>query len=232
MSELQDFRKKPVVVQATQWFKNGDHPEDHCGESMTDPVTGEKYTVIEGELVRYFQRPDVPGESSCSECGLSMNQHGWIDTLEGGHIVCPGDWIITGVQGEYYPCKPDIFIATYEDASVLNTLLAQVQRESKSELVADLSSSIALKEGTLYVLKDDSIPVIRLDWIAEYLLSKGWRKNSFARNKKSLETLPNGSILVDYKQDIWKKERGSFWINGQGFSSVVAATFCPFEVIR
>ncbi len=37
----------------------------------------------------------------------------WIRTLEGGHIVCPGDWIITGVKGEKYPCKPDIFEATY-----------------------------------------------------------------------------------------------------------------------
>ena len=39
---------------------------------------------------------------------------GWIETLEGGHIVTPGDWIITGVKGERYPCKPDIFEATYD----------------------------------------------------------------------------------------------------------------------
>jgi len=37
-----------------------------------------------------------------------------IDTLEGFHEVTPGDWIITGVKGERYPCKPDIFEATYE----------------------------------------------------------------------------------------------------------------------
>jgi len=43
-----------------------------------------------------------------------MHEHGWIDTLEDGHNVCPGDWIITGVKGEYYPCKPDIFEETYE----------------------------------------------------------------------------------------------------------------------
>lgn len=43
-----------------------------------------------------------------------MRDHGWIDTLEGGHIVCPGDYIIKGVQGEFYPCKPDIFEQTYE----------------------------------------------------------------------------------------------------------------------
>lgn len=39
---------------------------------------------------------------------------GYIKTLEGGHIVTPGDWIITGVKGERYPCKPDIFELTYE----------------------------------------------------------------------------------------------------------------------
>lgn len=70
------FRKKPVVIEATQWFKNGDHPEvwiDHNGTAF-------------------------------------------IPTLEGVHIVTPGDWIITGVKGEHYPCKPDIFEATYERA--------------------------------------------------------------------------------------------------------------------
>lgn len=40
----------------------------------------------------------------------------WIGTLEGGHVASPGDWIITGVRGERYPCKPDIFEATYESA--------------------------------------------------------------------------------------------------------------------
>lgn len=37
-----------------------------------------------------------------------------IETLEGTHRANPGDWIIRGVKGEFYPCKPDIFAATYE----------------------------------------------------------------------------------------------------------------------
>lgn len=37
-----------------------------------------------------------------------------IKTLEGDHLANPGDWIIKGVKGEFYPCKPDIFAATYE----------------------------------------------------------------------------------------------------------------------
>lgn len=38
----------------------------------------------------------------------------YIETLEGIHRANPGDWIITGVKGEQYPCKPDIFEKTYE----------------------------------------------------------------------------------------------------------------------
>jgi hypothetical protein len=37
-----------------------------------------------------------------------------IPTLEGDHVARHGDWIIKGVKGEFYPCKPDIFAATYE----------------------------------------------------------------------------------------------------------------------
>lgn len=100
---MSKYRKKPIVIEATQWHKNGDHPADFGAET-------------EGELVRYYRRPNVSGDLACAYCKdrRSMRSHGWINTLEGGHIVCPGDWIITGVQGEHYPCKPDIFEATYE----------------------------------------------------------------------------------------------------------------------
>ena len=76
------FRKKPVVIEAAQWFKLGDHPQ-------------------------VINLPPTHGY---------VATHGWIDTLEGGHVVTPGDWIITGVKGEHYPCKPDIFQQTYEPA--------------------------------------------------------------------------------------------------------------------
>jgi len=66
-------------------------------------------------VVRFFRRPGMTVvHVTAKDCGRIMDDHGWIDTLEGGHIVCPGDWVITGVQGEHYPCKPDIFEATYE----------------------------------------------------------------------------------------------------------------------
>lgn len=105
--KLERFRKKPVVIEAAQWFKNGDHPEDYA-----DAAEGTK--SVEGAVVRYFWHPNIRETSTCSHCGIRMVEHGYIKTLEGGHIVCPGDWIITGVKGEMYPCKPDIFEQTYE----------------------------------------------------------------------------------------------------------------------
>src|SRR3990167_6296117 len=95
------YRKKPVVIEATQWFKNGDHPDDAC--YYVDDKSPDRY-LSEGAVVRYFRRPDVPGDKPCAHCGVPMDAHGWIDTKEGGHIVCPGDWIITGVKRERYPC--------------------------------------------------------------------------------------------------------------------------------
>lgn len=107
------YRKLPVIVDATQWFKNGDHPQDDVFRPFED--TGIIPTEPrEGVIVRRFRRPDVDGQNVCRVCGKAMHIHGWIDTIEGGHDVCPGDWIITGVKGEHYPCKPDIFNKTYE----------------------------------------------------------------------------------------------------------------------
>lgn len=111
------YRKKPIVIEATQWFKNGDHPEDGCQMLHPDPDSTtqfEPHYVGEGKVVRRFQRPDVEGSRACQHCGKTMDAHGWIDTLEAGHNVCPGDWIVTGIANEKYPCKPDIFEATYE----------------------------------------------------------------------------------------------------------------------
>ncbi len=92
------YRKKPVVIDAEQWPGHGTREGDP------------------NPNVRYYRTPFDPGERQCEHCSVSMNDHGWIDTLEGGHIVCPGDWVITGVAGEMYPCKDAIFQRTYEPA--------------------------------------------------------------------------------------------------------------------
>jgi hypothetical protein len=108
---MAQYRKKPVVIDATRWFKNGDHPLDYRND-----VDGQERKRLnwEGDAVRRYRDPFVFGATPCRHCGNIMHVHGWIDTLEGGHIVCPGDWIIRGVQGEFYPCKDEIFKLTYE----------------------------------------------------------------------------------------------------------------------
>jgi len=124
------YTKKPITITASQWFKNGDHPDDYVGETTglengeLRQFTGEyrRAQGWEGSVVRYFRHPDVPGESLCEQCGKPHQVHGWVDTLEKGHRVCPGDWIITGVKGEYYPCKPDIFEMTYQPADATHAL--------------------------------------------------------------------------------------------------------------
>jgi hypothetical protein len=104
------FRTRPVEVEAHQWFANGDHPEDGL-----PPV--EKILLSErseGRVVRYFRHPTYPGHETHRKCGRTWHDHGWIDTPDGGHVVCPGDWILTDVQGDKYPCKPDVFADIYE----------------------------------------------------------------------------------------------------------------------
>lgn len=87
------YRKKPVTVEAEQWWGRD---SSLSKEGIVNP-----YETIEPNR-------------TCEMCGRHITVHGWVDTLEGGHIVCPGDWIITGVKGERYSCKPDVFERTYE----------------------------------------------------------------------------------------------------------------------
>ena len=118
------FTKRPVAITADQWFENGDHPDDYAkpvpgheyGKPMTYSPQHQRVNDWEGQVVRRYRCLGVNGHTACKHCGNPMHVHGWIDTLEGGHSVCPGDWVITGVAGERYPCKPAIFEATYEPA--------------------------------------------------------------------------------------------------------------------
>ena len=84
------YRKKPVVIEAAQLPPAGvDAPQ---------------------ELVDFLHSMDREWEQSDRDGSIIIH------TLEGDMTASPGDWIIKGVQGEFYPCKPDIFAATYEPA--------------------------------------------------------------------------------------------------------------------
>jgi hypothetical protein len=72
-----------------------------------------KPLVIEAEQFWPDKKPWPDGVFTHGDIGAPE----WlIKTLEGWLRVSPGDWVITGVKGERYPCKPDIFEATYEQA--------------------------------------------------------------------------------------------------------------------
>jgi hypothetical protein len=79
------YRKKPVVIEAVRW--TGDNYHEEVAPFFRS-----------GDADHYVTRADKVA----------------IKTLEGTMYADVGDWIIKGVQGEFYPCKPDIFEATYE----------------------------------------------------------------------------------------------------------------------
>lgn len=97
------FRKKPVVVEAIQF----------TGQNLKDVYLfmGQKCEPSSGDIRYWWAHVD----QVCAE-GLT------IYTLEDGtdgrakHVASVGDYIIKGVKGEFYPCKPDIFTQTYESA--------------------------------------------------------------------------------------------------------------------
>lgn len=83
------FRKKPIVIDAMQW--------DGTAEGATPVID---WILTTGQHAARYHEEYIA-----------------IDTLEGTMRATAGDWIIRGVQGEHYPCKPDIFAATYEPAN-------------------------------------------------------------------------------------------------------------------
>lgn len=150
MDKIKKYRKKPLVIDATQWFKNGDHPNDGTETFEEGEFKGE---LLEGKVVRYYRAPDIDGDKPCSLCKKTMHVHGWIDTLEGGHIVCPEDYIITGIKGEYYPCKPDIFNDTYEDNSVLIQMDAKLKIDGQ-EVTISYEEAKRIIQSASYDSKD------------------------------------------------------------------------------
>lgn len=86
------FIKKSVIIEAEQWWPNHD---------------------VEGVELYYPPDAIIGGKGHGTQV-FKQDPYYAINTLEGMMRVNGGDWIITGIQGEKYPCKPDIFEATYD----------------------------------------------------------------------------------------------------------------------
>ncbi len=93
-SNMKKYRKKPVVIEAIQY--------NNLNKAEIEAFVGKKlYQELETETA-YLAGKGTPKFSLI------------IETLEGNHKAMPNDYIIKGVQGEFYPCKPDIFHKTYD----------------------------------------------------------------------------------------------------------------------
>lgn len=107
-----------VLTEATQWFKNGDHPEDQS--TPIDSGDGPQ-RLTEGKIVRFFQSLNIPGGRFCSECGNPMSMHGILDGVNGDENICPGDYIVTNRQkGYFYRMRADEFESMYEPTKPVN----------------------------------------------------------------------------------------------------------------
>ena len=98
---MSQFRKRPVVIEAFQMTEARRNDNAEWPHWLNDAWNKEP-----GEPGAFFiDRP------------IGEPERLLIHTMEGAHIVTFGDYIIQGVRGELYPCKPDIFAATYEAVS-------------------------------------------------------------------------------------------------------------------
>ena len=97
------FRKKPVVIEAVQFVEI----------SRTKRKFGESVEYNDADIANFMRcaqlhMPTAPSDKPEGRTYLE------IPTLEGVMQANVGDWIIKGVNGEFYPCKPDIFAKTYD----------------------------------------------------------------------------------------------------------------------
>lgn len=127
------YRKKPVVIEASQWHQMGDHPQ-------VVPYAGNP---------RFADIDQDRGRPS-------------IRTLEGDiHWVTPGDWIIKGVEGEFYACNQDIFAKTYEPESARPEALRSGET-TRDRLVRDLvetKAPVPVETPRTDALMDPTSPV-------------------------------------------------------------------------
>ena len=104
----QRYREKPVVIEAMQLA--GTTAEIHA-----------VYQWVEANTLGSFEPLSViEGRKPYPASGVSIDPRDGrliISTLEGLHWADPGDWIIRGVQGEFYPIKPNVFADSYEEVS-------------------------------------------------------------------------------------------------------------------
>lgn len=135
------FRKRPIVIEAILW--NGNNLRD-----VIEFTNGPPNLRTQHARMRWDDY-----ESLVQDSGLR------IYTLEGAMLANVGDMIVRGVQGELYPCKPDIFAATYDpvDPTLIEAATAE-QGAGRREEISDLEGLAILLDGYARDRKRDKLP--------------------------------------------------------------------------
>lgn len=99
------YRKKPVVIEAMQFKLTKEIP---CEFGVAKEYNTAEIGKFIGQLIHTSYEPNGTPEG---------NMYFEIETLEGTMRASLGDYVIKGIANEFYPCKPDIFLATYEEVA-------------------------------------------------------------------------------------------------------------------
>ena len=150
------YRKKPVVIEAIQW--NGNNHRE-----VFNFLGGEDGDYIKASGVNFYM------DWNKVEGGLI------IKTLEGEHIASINDFIIKGVNGEFYPCKPDIFEKTYSQVGEQETENSEFTLSKAIEKVLkSLEEDEDYKETCIATL----LHFITTEYEKEFLTAPGVIKNT------------------------------------------------------
>jgi hypothetical protein len=90
---VKKYKSKVIKLTAKQWKKSGDLPL---------------------EIVGNFRLPPGDEDAVCTECGLGLLLHGYIEEENSEFLVCPNDYIVC-IEGKHYPVKEDTFFDLYEE---------------------------------------------------------------------------------------------------------------------
>jgi hypothetical protein len=107
---MSKFRKKPVVINAVKWNGATIGLTNGLERFNTERLEMPEWLPPVSRHITDIKAPGIPAPGEIWRDDDDL----WIGTLEGAMLCRPGDWIIRGIKGELYPCKPDIFEATYE----------------------------------------------------------------------------------------------------------------------
>jgi hypothetical protein len=152
----QRYRKKPVEIDAMQF--------DGTPDTATQIID---WALANNVVITYH----CPDGDACRRDSHVLH----VSTLEGTMTALPGDWIIRGVAGEFYPCKPAIFAATYEPAvAVMADLIEHMATEIVNAGLSSASDPIRLAHAALtgmnaagYAAVKPELGKLSADWLAQ-----------------------------------------------------------------